>query len=132
VIAVSGQTGELVPLYCTAHGKALLADLDRADLKALFGTSPLKAYTKHTIISMDALATHCAEIRKTGLAGDDGEYQDGIRCLAAPIRAEGGTVIGSIGISAPVSRFPQDRYEDWGVRVRDTAKKISVKLSNES
>ena len=23
VIAVAGQTGELVPLYCTAHGKAL-------------------------------------------------------------------------------------------------------------
>ena len=27
VIAVSGQTGESVPLYCTAHGKALLAAL---------------------------------------------------------------------------------------------------------
>src|SRR6185312_13761548 len=26
MIAVAGQTGESVPLYCTAHGKALLAD----------------------------------------------------------------------------------------------------------
>ena len=28
VIAVSGQTGEMVPLHCAAHGKALLAGLD--------------------------------------------------------------------------------------------------------
>jgi IclR family acetate operon transcriptional repressor len=81
---------------------------------------------------MDALAKHCAEIRANGLAGDDGEYQEGIRCVAAPIRAEGGTVIGSIGISAPLSRFPQDKYEDWGARVRETAEKIGSKLSNES
>src|ERR1700704_5301298 len=32
VIAVSGQTGEMVPLHCTAHGKALLAGLDREQL----------------------------------------------------------------------------------------------------
>src|SRR3984957_18837360 len=32
VIAVAGQTGELVPLYCTAHGKALLAAAEERDL----------------------------------------------------------------------------------------------------
>jgi DNA-binding IclR family transcriptional regulator len=35
---------EHVPIYCSAHGKALLADL--ADLKAILGDKPLKAYTK--------------------------------------------------------------------------------------
>ena len=43
VIAVSGQTGESVPLYCTAHGKALLADLDQKELTALFGNGPLRS-----------------------------------------------------------------------------------------
>src|SRR6195256_1862384 len=37
VIAVSGQTGESVPLYCTAHGKALLTDLNQQELITLFG-----------------------------------------------------------------------------------------------
>jgi IclR family acetate operon transcriptional repressor len=32
VIAVAGQTGELVPLHCTAHGKALIADADEQEL----------------------------------------------------------------------------------------------------
>jgi DNA-binding IclR family transcriptional regulator len=132
VIAVSGQTGELVPLYCTAHGKALLADLGKAELRTLFGPGNLKAYTANTIVSIDALAKHCEEIRATGLAGDDGEYQDGIRCVAAPIRAEGGTVIGSIGISAPVTRVSPQLYREWGQRVREIAGRISSKLTNVS
>src|SRR5713226_9782765 len=49
VIAISGQTGEMVPLYCTAHGKALLADLDHQELRSLFGTAPLTTYTKQTV-----------------------------------------------------------------------------------
>src|SRR5229473_3926226 len=49
VIAISGQTGEHVPIYCSAHGKALLADFAEANLKAIFGETPLKAYTKKTI-----------------------------------------------------------------------------------
>src|ERR1035441_5580975 len=32
VISISGQTGELVPLYCTSHGKALLSDFEERDL----------------------------------------------------------------------------------------------------
>ncbi len=43
VIAISGQTGELVPLYCTSHGKALLADFDEAGLRALFGGEKLES-----------------------------------------------------------------------------------------
>src|SRR5215471_9311633 len=56
VIAVSGQTGESVPLYCTAHGKALLADLDEKELETLFGSGPLKQYTKQTIGTIAQLA----------------------------------------------------------------------------
>ncbi|MBV8903814.1 MAG: IclR family transcriptional regulator, partial [Acidobacteriia bacterium] len=37
LIGISGQTGELVPLHSTAHGKALLADCDLQDLKRIFG-----------------------------------------------------------------------------------------------
>ena len=131
VIAVSGQTGELVPLYCTAHGKALLADLNKNDLSALFGSKTLKAYTDNTIVDIDDLARHCADIRAKGLAGDEGEFQPGIRCVAAPIRADGGAIIGSIGISAPVSRFSEDRFEEWSTHVRETADRIGAKLSND-
>src|SRR5688500_4133599 len=40
VVSVAGQTGEFAPLHCTAHGKALLPDLELADLKELFDGAP--------------------------------------------------------------------------------------------
>lgn len=132
VISISGQTGELVPLYCTAHGKALLADLDKAELRALFGPGTLKAYTPNTIVSIDALAKQCAQIRSDGIAKDEGEYLDGIRCVAAPIRAEGGAIVGSIGVSAPLARVTPDRYRTWGMQVREIADGITAKLTNDS
>jgi DNA-binding IclR family transcriptional regulator len=110
VVAVSGQTGESVPLYCTAHGKALLADLDQKELAALFGNGALKQFTKQTIATIPQLSRVCAQIRNQGVASDDGEMQEGVRCVAAPIRSENGAIVGSLGISAPLIRFPKERY----------------------
>jgi IclR family acetate operon transcriptional repressor len=124
VIAISGQTGELVPLYCTSHGKALLADLDEPGLKSLFGEKPLKAWTKNTILSIKTLAKACAEIRTKGFATDDSEFMEGVRCLAAPIRDRDGAVIASIGISAPVARFPREREKDYAEQVTAVADQI--------
>ena len=126
VISVSGQTGEMVPLYCTAHGKALLTDLDQQELKSLFGSAPLKTYTKQTVRTLAQLVDTCTQIRAQGFATDDGEYQEGVRCVAAPIRAHSGMIIGSIGISAPLLRFPKERYTAIGEQVRETADEISA------
>jgi len=128
VIAISGQTGELVPLYCTSHGKALLADFDEPALKALFGDKALKAWTKHTILSIRALAKVCEEIRTRGFATDDSEFLDGVRCLAAPVRDRDGGVIASIGISAPVARFPREREKEYAEQVTAVAEQIQEML----
>jgi IclR family acetate operon transcriptional repressor len=131
VISISGQTGEFVPLYCTSHGKALLADFDEAGLKSLFGGAKLEAFTRQTIVSISDLAENCRKIRARGFATDDGEYIDGVRCLAAPIRNRQGTVIGSIGISAPKSRFPAQRDAEYAARVTETAREIGKLLGGE-
>jgi DNA-binding IclR family transcriptional regulator len=131
VIAVAGQTGELIPLYCTAHGKALLADCDSADLKAIFGSEKLQIYTKQTIGTLVQLTKACAQIRTQGFATDDGEYLEGVRCIAAPIRAEGGVIIGSIGVSVPLQRFPKDRYSEFGEQVSAVAQQITDLLSQQ-
>ncbi len=132
VIAISGQTGEHVPIYCSAHGKALLADFAEADLKALFGDKPLKVYTKKTIASIKGLTAACAEIKKRGYATDDGEYLQGVRCAAAPIRDRDDAVIGSIGISAPVTRFPESRYAECAKQVKESARQIGGLIGAQS
>lgn len=132
LISVAGQTGELVPLYCTAHGKALLTDLGIAELKALFGTASLHAYTERTIVSIDQLAKVCAEIKSRGFSTDDAEFMEGIRCVASPIRDKDDRIIASIGISAPLTRFPKERYAVCGAQVLKVARQISAMLSSQA
>ena len=125
VIAVSGQTGELVPLYCTSHGKALLSDFAERKLAHLFGKKPLKAFTKNTIQSVRSLARECEAIRARGFATDEAEYLEGVRCIAAPIRDRDGAVIASIGISAPGARLPREREKEYGARVLAAAAEVA-------
>jgi IclR family acetate operon transcriptional repressor len=129
VIAVAGRTGELVPLHCTAHGKALLADADERDLQIQLGPGPLEEFTKGTINSISALAQECAHIRKVGFATDEAEHREGLRCVAAPIRLRDNTIVASIGISAPASRFPKEQYSAYAAQVCKVAHHIGMLLT---
>jgi IclR family acetate operon transcriptional repressor len=128
VVAVSGQTGEFVPLHCTSHGKALLSDFKERDLAKLFGSKPLKAYTKNTIQTVRALAKECEVIRTQGFATDDAEFMEGVCCIAAPIRDV--AVIASIGISAPAARFPKERGKEFAQRVVAAAMEIGQTVTS--
>jgi IclR family transcriptional regulator, acetate operon repressor len=132
IILISGQTGEFVPLYCTAHGKALLTDCDLSDLKSIFGAGPLQAYTPQTIVSIKQLAKDCAQSKERGFVLDDEEYVAGVRCLAAPVRDKDGIIIASIGISAPVGRFPEERDAVAARQVCEIAKELSAIFSAET
>ena len=129
IVTVLGQTGELVPLHCSAHGKALLADFTAADLDELFGQARMAAHTKRTIATVPALARACRQIRARGFAIDDREDEEELRCVAAPIRDRDGSVIASIGISAPITRFPASRYPAAARDVSAAAGRISEMLS---
>jgi IclR family transcriptional regulator, acetate operon repressor len=128
VIVVAGQTGELVPLYATAHGKALLADADEQELKSIFG-GQLQKFTKTTIQTYPALTKECATIRQRGYAVDEAEFMDGMRCVAAPIRLNDGIIVGSVGISAPSTRFLKEHYPAYSKRVMQCATKIGEQLA---
>jgi DNA-binding IclR family transcriptional regulator len=121
LVAVSGQTGAFVPLHCTAHGKALLADCGIPELEAIFGAESLVRFTPRTITSIDRLAIECAEIKARGFVIDDGEHTPEVNCVAAPIRDKGGTVIASIGISAPAARCSKERAIVYARQVADAA-----------
>ena len=127
-VIVAGQTGKLMPLHCTAHGKALLADFGLAELKALYGTTPLERYTARTSVSLPDLARACSRVRAQGFSVDDGEFLEDVRCVAAPVRDRGGLVIGSIGVSAPVTRMTDGRDAVLAQHVRDAAEHINALL----
>jgi IclR family acetate operon transcriptional repressor len=127
-IIVAGQTGKRMPLHCTAHGKSLLADFGLAELKALYGSTPLERYTARTSVSLPDLSEACTSVRAHGFSMDDREYLEDVSCVAAPIRDRGGLVIGSIGVSAPVTRMVEPRGSVLAQHVCDTAQHINALL----
>jgi DNA-binding IclR family transcriptional regulator len=130
MVTVAGQTGQYLPLYNSAHGKALLADCQLNDLKTIFANVALRAATRRTIVTLDRLAAECTKIRDQGIAVDDRETLDEIRCVAAPIRDPEGRIIASVGISAPLTRFPRKRFITAGRQVLAVAKAIGVALAD--
>jgi len=75
------------------------------------------------------LVKECAAIRERGYALDEAEFMEGMRCVAAPIRLHDGIIVGSIGISAPASRFLKEHYPAYSKRVVQCATKIGELLS---
>ncbi|HVY58428.1 MAG TPA: IclR family transcriptional regulator [Xanthobacteraceae bacterium] len=97
--------GETFPLYCTANGKAYLADLDDDAVERLIGRDYEKR-TPNTITRLDALLKELKAIRKAGVAFDREEHTDGI-CAAGVVTRD---LLGnSMAISVPV---PAQRFYD--------------------
>jgi DNA-binding IclR family transcriptional regulator len=129
MITIAAEPGDLLPLHCTAHGKALLAGMDRSQLSAILGNAPLQRFTKITVENIDRLSRDLTVIKKRGFAADEGEYQKGIRCLAAPIRLDDDVIVGSIGIVAACSSSIAANSLFYSEQVCKAARDISEMLT---
>jgi IclR family KDG regulon transcriptional repressor len=125
-LSISAQIGVVALPYCTATGKAIAAYLPDAELDRLLGQTELRKLTENTIADAETLKKHLEEVREQGYAMDDEEYHPGIRCLAAPIFDHGGSIVGSIGISASVATLNGDKM----ARSLATLLDVSERLSN--
>jgi DNA-binding IclR family transcriptional regulator len=123
-LSVTTLIGAREPMYCTALGKAILAFVESAELKELV-RPPLKRFTRKTATSLAELRRILKPVAAAGYAVDDGEYADGIRCIAAPILNDQGYPIAALGISGPAFRLPPEKVKRFGALVRDTGLAIS-------
>jgi DNA-binding IclR family transcriptional regulator len=127
-IGVKAKIGERSPLYCTAPGKVWLAFLPDERVFEIFKNVEFKAFTSKTLTSLDQLRAQLRAIREKGWAVDDGEHEDALRCVSAPIRNYRGRVIACISISVPSSRVAGERLEELGKMVKEAADKISYSV----
>jgi IclR family transcriptional regulator, KDG regulon repressor len=130
VLRVETILGTPEPLYCTAVGKALLADYTRAQLEQLFGSEQLERHTPHTLTTIDELELDLVRIRRLGYAVDDEELHPGVRCIAAPVRDYTGRVVAAFGISSPAVRLTRDRIEEYAAQVCEHAQAIAAQLGH--
>src|ERR1700760_1532225 len=97
--------GETFPLYCTANGKAYLAQLSDTALEALIGRA-YEARTPNTITKLDVLLAELKTVRRTGVAFDREEHSLGISAAGVALHDPLGN---AVAISVPV---PSQRFEE--------------------
>lgn len=115
-------------LHATALGKAILAFLPDERLAAIIGDDELPRFTDRTIVDEAELRRELDDIQDRGIAFDDEEATAGVRCVAAPIRADE-EVLGAVSVSAPTSRMQTERFKDAvPERVRRAANVIELNL----
>ncbi len=116
-------------LYSNAPGKLLLAHMPEKQREKALSKIKLVAHTSRTIISKDALRKECERIVSQGYSVDYAEADEGIHCIAAPVRISEGNpqndVPGAIWISGPAKRLPKDRFAELGRQVREAAEQAS-------
>ena len=106
----------------------LLAALEPPEIERLLGAHELRSFTPKTIVEREALKRELEEVRKRGIAFDDGEFDAEVRCVAVPVRDFAGRASGAVGISGPIWRLSLQALQDKSARVRAAAAELSAEL----
>ena len=125
---LTDRVGVVRPAHCTALGKIMLAALSTEQFERYLARAELKPLTGKSIMSRDALARDINEVRRAGIAFDDGEFDSELRCVALPVRDFSGQVAGAIGISGPVWRLSIEGLQKRARTVRAAADRLSAEF----
>jgi IclR family acetate operon transcriptional repressor len=117
--------GVRVPLHCSGVGKALLAALPEAEVGRILPQHGLARLTPRTLTTVARLRADLERVRKSRYAIDDQEHSIGLRCVAAVVFNEHGEQVGSVSLSGPAVRIPDERVAILGDLVRKTAEAIT-------
>jgi IclR family KDG regulon transcriptional repressor len=122
---MADRVGVVRPAHCTALGKVILAALEPDQLERHLERTELNAFTPKSIIEPDRLRREIEEVRRTGIAFDDGEFDPEVRCVAVPVRDFTRQVVGAIGISGPVWRLSIQVLQSRTPTVQEAAARLS-------
>ena len=124
-IRIASNVGGTMPLYCTAIGKVLLTAMTEGELQSYLQSVRFVRFTRHTLTDGEALLRELAEVRSQGVAYDRCEREDGLVCIAAPVRDLHGKVVSAISMSMPEDRFQRYQSRDLEKSVLAAAREIS-------
>jgi DNA-binding IclR family transcriptional regulator len=128
-VAVRGWVGRHLPLYCTAQGKVLLAELAPTGLAQILDELDLEALGPNTITNRVSLEKELKRTAKRGYGLNNNEMNIGIQAIAAPIRSHTGSVDAALGIAMPIGRMTISEMEaQLATTVIECADKISKAL----
>ena len=127
-LRLRATVGSSAPLHASATGTVLLAYMPEAEVRRLAVETGLPKLTARTITQIEPLLERLAAIRVRGFSIDEGESEEGLTGLAAPVRSPGDAVVAALVIAGPSARVLGDEGRRWAPVVVAAADEISASL----
>jgi IclR family acetate operon transcriptional repressor len=128
LLQLSGGTGTTRPAHCTAIGKMLFSEVPQETLGDLLDQLDFHRFTSHTITDRRRLLSELATIRATGVAHDNCELDEDIKCVATSVRDFASRCVAAIGISGPIWRMGPAAMKKKTAILRESAGELSRRL----
>jgi DNA-binding IclR family transcriptional regulator len=117
---VKARMGDLMPAYCSAGGKAILAELGNVEVEQIYrgGLTPWPTARIHTL---PALKRQLAAVRKAGYAVNTEETEQGVSGLGVCIRDATGKPIAAYTTAIPTARHHKSKVPDHVRALKEAA-----------
>ena len=127
-VRTPATVGRHIPLHCTSQGKAILAFLPPDQVARQLKGYVFSRHSANTIVSKDRFLAELALVASRGYAVDNEEFEEGLRCIAAPVRDHSEEVAGAISIAGPTFRVTGSRLPALSREVKRIAAELSTAL----
>jgi DNA-binding IclR family transcriptional regulator len=127
-VAITHRPGSQTHLHSTAMGKALLAEMDDGDIRAMLGAGPLPRFTPRTKVTLQQLMKEIETIRRLGYATSEEENRQGSFSAGAVVRDASGKAIAVVSGAVPTGTLNVKDRATIARQVLDAAQNASRKL----
>uniref|UniRef100_UPI003A884326 IclR family transcriptional regulator n=1 Tax=Leucobacter sp. BZR 635 TaxID=3378705 RepID=UPI003A884326 len=120
-----------LPMHMTASGRAILAALPRAQVRALYPNAQAFAHRSSSPDGIDRyskLRTVLDDTVTRGFALERGSVTEGFSSVAAPVLDHRGWPVAAIAITFPDAAFGEDGYAGIAAEVRQSTELLSTRI----
>ncbi len=127
-VQMTSRVGYRMPLHSTSLGKVLLSDQSEEEWHRYVTRAGLKPCTANTIVDPAVFFRELRQVRQKQYAIDDMENEQGIRCIAAPVRDHLGHFIAAVSVSGWTLSMTPERVQSLVPVLEMAVLEISARL----
>lgn len=129
VLRVGLRIGGTMPAYCSAGGKAMLAELPPAEVETLH-RGGLPPWPTAKVSTPETLGRMLAQVRRTGYGVNVEETEVGVCGIGAAITDANSRPVAAFTIAVPLSRFDRARTPEVGEILRRASAQTAGQLAS--
>ena len=115
------------PIHSSALGKIISSSLSDEEVRGILAVEGMPALTSRTITSAEGFLRELASVRDRRFAVDDGENEEGGRCVAVALPYPFGA---AMSLSAPAARLPVASLPELAATLQRAADDIAQEVRN--